>query len=957
MSMFKRNFCALWLIVGAAQMATAGQWTQLLPFENVSKVRYNRLTQIYWFGTSSNGVWRFDGREFARFVPIAMHGIADSTITALEIEEAGDTLWVGTPSGLFSYHELSRTWVYYQLGNITALLIDASGALWYGTADGEVGKQSSRGWIRCGNADFARIRCLVQQGTRIYIGTDGAGLYVCDCREVASCNLSPVALPNVDVVIKAIAIDRHGNKWLGTSGGVCWLDSLDNFKQCLTTAAGLADNTVNAIWIEAYQNDDEKWFGTNNGVSVLDSTNSLWRTFKVQNSGLAANLVVDMIGDNDGNLWFTFQDFRGVSKLDNNWSELITADCIMANCPRSDFVQAIERDRFGHLWAGTDAGEVEVLDRGKWKLVKLDDGRCSQRPITVSDFLSDRDSVWVATTGCGIFKVAADATLRVSAKIIRFPETPQFPDNRVFALAKSKNNDTLWAGTYAGLARIVTRPAIKIDKVFFRNRIVTALAYDRQDRLWIGTNAGVMIYDQGKILLKPIDQLGLGGVAINTIARDSSGAMWIGTNAGVARFDQTGQLATFTSREGLPDDRIFNLGVAPNRMVWCGTVNGVAAFDGEKWTAYTIEDGLSDNFIRQIAFGPGEVVWFATYGGGISRYRRTPIGPNTYIESTFSIITENNATFRYSGSDFNTPVLNLRYQYALDGGNWSSITPATFAILTVDTDGLHTFYVRAIDKDGNFDASPAKFRFHKVRFQHGGAATIVDSTRVQKFGSLRIYVPPNALLEGASIHAKPVEIDTAGLARQKLSFTGIAYNLAPADVKIKQNKPLTLTIIYSGTIAPQDERKLAIYRRDDKWKPIGGAIDTKRHEITTTITELNTVALFKELGRADFIPVAGISNVSAQPRILSPKGGGFLEKVTVSFNLGDLANVTAKIYNLSGRLVSVLCENRSMNPGRNVIEWNGRDYNNTICSSGLYIVTIESAGSMATKQVVVMNEM
>jgi hypothetical protein len=120
---------------------------------------------------------------------------------------------------------------------------------------------------------------------------------------------------------------------------------------------------------------------------------------------------------------------------------------------------------------------------------------------------------------------------------------------------------------------------------------------------------------------------------------------------------------------------------------------------------------------------------------------------------------------------------------------------------------------------------------------------------------------------------------------------------------------------------------------------------------------LGTFALFEDQSCCEIPnPVDGIANVTAQPRVLSPNGRGFLDRVTISFDLGKPAEVTAKVYNLSGRLVRVLCENHPMNPGRNVVEWNGYDYYNAICPSGLYIVTIEAAGSMATKQIVVLNE-
>ena len=976
------------LLIGDHGSARASRWTHYLPLRDVTSIQYDSVAHILWFGTGNNGISRFDGQEFDNFRPITVTGRVVNQVTALALDRVKQELWVGSPKGLFRYHIQTNQWEHYTPGlglsqiYITALFVDSRGTLWYGseTEDGRigggVGKRDSLGWYRYTTAgyekwnagagvwvpdtnvmsipaDQIKLRDFVESiaedsKDNMYFGTGGAGLCILQATGMWDCSAQ---LEGDNNTIKAIAIDRDGNKWLGTPNGVCLLDIKS--KVTYFKAPLVAHNFVNSIWIEPFQNGDIKWFGTDGGISVLDSTNQRWKSIRTSIGGLASNRVLDIIGDRDGNLWFGLGELKGVSKLNNNWFELTRQDRLSSNV-----VRAVIKDGSGRLWAVTDASDsVEILVGGTWKRVELTDAACEGEPL-VSDFLPapDRTGMWIATLGCGLFRVSNE--LRVTGRI-RVNTPAEFPSNVILKLAGK--NDTLWAGTTAGLVRLLVSPKeIKVDKIFNRGNVpafpgdtVSALAFDKRGRLWIGTNRGITVFD-GTRWSDPQFSL---KVAINAIARDSTDVMWVGSNAGAAQFDGK-QWRYYSTAEGLPDNRVASVEVAHDGTIWFGTVNGAASFVEKRWTTYTTDDGLSDNFIFDITFGPPEVVWFATNGGGIARYRKTSIRPETLLLETFSLVTKTDVTFRYSGYDLNTPALDLRYQFAMDNpSDWLPITFAPTVTLPIQEDGLHTFYVRAIDKDGNVDASPAKFRFHKVRFQRGGAATIVDSTRVQKFGSLRIYVPPNALPEGVAIHAKPVAIDTAGLAQQKLSFTGIAYDLGPADVTIEPNKPLTLTIIYKGAIAPQDERRLAIYHRDGVWSPLGGSVDTERHTITTAIAKLNTIALFEDRdAERPGQGVAGISNVTAQPRILSPQGGGFNENVMISFDLGQPAEATVKVYNLSGRLVRALCENRSMNPGRNVIEWNGRDYNNTICSSGLYIVTIEAAGSMATKQVVVLNE-
>jgi hypothetical protein len=354
------------------------------------------------------------------------------------------------------------------------------------------------------------------------------------------------------------------------------------------------------------------------------------------------------------------------------------------------------------------------------------------------------------------------------------------------------------------------------------------------------------------------------------------------------------------------------------------------------------------------------VIWFATYGGGISRYRRNNVAPQTYLFESFKIVTETNAPFRYSGYDSKTDSVDLRFQYALDDPSRWFFAPSNNVTLSIQEDGLHTFYVRAIDEDGNVDASPAKLRFHKMSPRQGRAVTIVDSTLGPKLDSLSLYVPPAVLPEGSSIRVNPVVVDANEIANSNrhLRFTGIAFALVlqPENISLATNtRPITLKIFYNDSVTQKFARnELAIYQQEEgEWIRRGGHADATKRVITTTIAQLDTFALFEDSEiAANALALADLGSLAVQPRMLSPE---FAEKVTVSFDLSKPTEVTAKVYNLAGRLVRVLCENHPMNSGRNTVEWNGSDYNGKRCSSGMYLICVQANGRTATKTVMVVN--
>ncbi|MCG3117958.1 MAG: hypothetical protein ALAOOOJD_00083 [bacterium] len=973
------------LLLRAFPVSAEDRWTHFLPLENVTRMRYDPMTRTYWFGTDGNGVWRFDGRQFEHLLlPETPRYGSVQSITALAVDGKNQVLWIGTAYGLFQYHTLTRAWNYYDecaglsINYIKTLLVDPYGVLWYGSEGGGVGKKDSTGWFKyntqgafrwdlsarcspCRTGCWVRfsgkgpasnnVDCVAQdQQNNLYFGARGSGLSIFSPADSLWNSLGPFN------AVLSIAIDRSGNKWLGTTDGVYWLDQQNRVIKFFvaTTDSGLAGNWISSVWIEPYRDGEFKWFATSGGVSRLDSTNRPWKSFTNANSGLGSSEVQEIIGDDDGNLWFALSQAKGVSKLNNNWSTLKTEDGL-----RSNFVYAVVKDDRGRLWAGTDSGDVEILAGGTWKkrvLVNPHDFRfCDQQPV-VRRFLPDRQRMWIATYGCGIFALSDDLSI---SHHIRANAPVGFPSNRVLSLAV--RGDTLWAGTEAGLARLVIADArATLSGKFLSGIKVTALAFDATNKLWVGTASGLWRYN-GTAFDKINIPVLAANVGIEAVARDSDDRMWIGTTAGIARFDgaKWESWTSFSTANRLPNNHITAIGIATDKAVWCGTTNGAAIFANNDWTPYSTADGLSDNLILDLGFGPDDVVWFATFGGGISRYRRTGVLPETYFLDMFDIVSVPKVVFRYAGYDFNTPTEQLSYQYALDDtSQWSPVTPANFVELVIAAEGRHTFYVRAIDRDGNLDPTPATLHFYKLQSQQGGVATIVDTTPGQHGSRIQLYIPPDALPEGISIRAMPLPADSLQLNdEEKKRFTGVAYKLSASAEMNSAKRPITVRIFYGAGVAQNfAESKLALFRRESQnWLPLGGTVDTKEHVLTTTSSRPGTFALFVHLESVTPAQATSALALAVQPRMLSPQGRGFLEKATISFTLAQTTAVTMKVYNLAGRLVKILCENQMMNAGRNAVDWEGDDYNRKICPSGMYVICLEAAGNTTTKTVVVLN--
>lgn len=150
--------------------------------------------------------------------------------------------------------------------------------------------------------------------------------------------------------------------------------------------------------------------------------------------------------------------------------------------------------------------------------------------------------------------------------------------------------------------------------------------------------------------------------------------------------------------------------------VWIGTNNGIFCYDQKKWVHYTVEDGLPDNRINDILVTQSGEVWVST-NFGISQfypqYDQDP--PETFIDESAldEIGPSGSGQFLYSGEDkwkYTMPE-RLTYSHRIDNSTWSAFESKTNATFSGLPYGKHTFEVRAMDRNGNVDLTPASHTF------------------------------------------------------------------------------------------------------------------------------------------------------------------------------------------------------------------------------------------------------
>lgn len=287
-----------------------------------------------WFGTNSEGLYRFDGTSFTHYSE--QDGLCSNFVTCI-IQDLEGRLWLGTDKGLCKFDGDTFTHV--------PIPWDGNENLW-----GE-------------GLNANKVLSLIQdkQGN-IWFGTWGAGAFRYDGQDFTSflANEGRKQADSVNRnVIQSILEDKEGNIWLGsmTHGGVSRYDG-KKIKHFLPKD-GLSDDMVRSSFQDRAGN---IWFGTlgnrRGGLDRYDGTS--FANFN-EKDGLENSNVTCIYEDKSGKIWVG--SGRGsVSVYDPSASPKPDGKMFSTFTTREgkslEGILCIVEDTTGNLWFGGGYGQL-----------------------------------------------------------------------------------------------------------------------------------------------------------------------------------------------------------------------------------------------------------------------------------------------------------------------------------------------------------------------------------------------------------------------------------------------------------------------------------------------------------------------------------------------------------------------------------------------------------------------
>jgi signal transduction histidine kinase/ligand-binding sensor domain-containing protein len=346
--------------------------------------------------------------------------------------------------------------------------------------------------------------------------------------------------------------------------------------------------------------------------------------------------------DKNGTLWIATE--RGICHFDGVNYEIYAASQGL----NDNIINTLAWDKAGRLWAGTDKGEVYVIDikrkllkqlttkHGKTVIITIREVKDGQVWITtngsgayiidpqagsfkqfgpkqglhsnfVVDILQDRNGlIWIGENGLDAIDLKKGILKRIRSGIVF--NLMQEPDGDIWFLPAGSDNQT------GGLSKLsLNNGTIKhiattdLDERLKGGAVLTSFLKDKKGKLWISTNTGIiLVFDEKAGTIEKLDIVPGFGNFITKMFEDSQGQTWIGTIASGSYIinHKDGRPGNFSKAQGLGDKNVWGLKEDSKERIWIGTYDGIDVFDPKTQTIKHMgtREGLSmkrsDKFIE-----------------------------------------------------------------------------------------------------------------------------------------------------------------------------------------------------------------------------------------------------------------------------------------------------------------------------------------------------------------------
>ncbi len=549
--------------------------------------------------------------------------------------------------------------------NVTCILQDHLGFMWFGTDDGLnkfdgysffVYRRESNNKNSIGNNS---VTSLIEDNYKnIWVGTQN-GLYKYVRQENKFVRIKLPSVISQDNVISKMSI-YGDNLWVGTANSSIHNVNVKN--NTITTYLTVDDkgNVVvnNHIYSLYAFNEDYVFVGTKyTGLNIIFPKKNQIIHKKIHNEKTGIQETINFVAtitklsersiiintDSNYPLVVDVKTFKSSLLIEPNYLDKYRVGYSL------DFVRDNE-----NVLIGSNGSYLISYNLSTKKIKEYKDnlGKVKWFNVVNDVFIDSESCYWIATSGTGVFYYNPQVKQFVTLNYLEDQKKGlRFSSIRTLYQSKS---DEIWVGGYGGLTKLNTKTlevkdfaklAINIGEPNKKYKFIpseniyniTPDFYEPNRYFWVGTEGqGLFKFDQIKeefTALVYSDKYGRdidGELQVFATVFDKNGNMYVGTSAGLIRFSENYTKVTKFKHDAfdiksIQPGRIRTLLVDSDNILWIGSdIAGLSYYneDENRFVKFPIDNenhnSLSNARINDIFEDSKGRLWIGTWGGGLN---------------------------------------------------------------------------------------------------------------------------------------------------------------------------------------------------------------------------------------------------------------------------------------------------------------------------------------------------
>ncbi len=291
-----------------------------------------------------------------------------------------------------------------------------------------------------------------------------------------------------------------------------------------------------------------------------------------------------------------------VSESDSFWDQFLILNYGVNEGLISQQVYDIKEDEEGFIWLVSNRQFLRFDGLGIKEIKRGNKGGTFYQMHTASD-----GRTWIPSIGNGLYLFENDSLQSFS--------------ELTGSLVKSieSKGDTLFLGMYGEGLKMLVKDSV-VNQLTTENGLIGneiwTIKKDPDNRLWIGTNSGLSIFD-GNTFKNFTTENGLPYNNIRSIEFLKNGEVWVGTdNEGIVIFKNGEPKEYLNTNSGLPGNIVNSILQLNDGRVLIGTLEGgISIYDKGEIETITLENGLISSSINSIYRNDDGILFIGTEDG------------------------------------------------------------------------------------------------------------------------------------------------------------------------------------------------------------------------------------------------------------------------------------------------------------------------------------------------------